>query len=117
MRRRAAKVGEPAEQVYRISAAPHSHSDDLSSRMTRYLISMAIRTACVVLAVVVDGPLRWVFAAGAIGLPYIAVVMANAGNRPRDQAVPPPQPRQSKQVTSAPGEAFPRPRDPGTPSG
>ncbi len=47
--------------------------------MVRYAISMAIRTVCVVLAVVVDGPLRWVFVAGAVLLPYVAVVLANAG--------------------------------------
>jgi hypothetical protein len=40
---------------------------------------MSIRTACLVLAVVVEGPLRWVFLAGAVLLPYVAVVMANAG--------------------------------------
>ena len=40
---------------------------------------MAVRTACVVLAVLTDGPWRWVFVAGAIGLPYVAVVLANAG--------------------------------------
>jgi hypothetical protein len=46
--------------------------------MRRYLISMSIRTACFVLAVVVHGPMRWVFVAFALVLPYIAVVMANA---------------------------------------
>jgi hypothetical protein len=49
--------------------------------MARYLISMAIRTACVLLVFVVHGPFRWVFAAGAIVLPYIAVILANASGR------------------------------------
>ena len=39
---------------------------------------MTIRTVCFVLAVVVHGPMRWVFVAFALVLPYIAVVMANA---------------------------------------
>jgi hypothetical protein len=39
---------------------------------------MSIRTLCFVLAVVVHGPLRWVFVSAALVLPYIAVVMANA---------------------------------------
>ncbi len=40
---------------------------------------MAVRTACVVLAVVTDDGWRWLFVAGAVGLPYLAVVLANAG--------------------------------------
>lgn len=40
---------------------------------------MMIRTACFVGAVVAEGVLRWVLVAGALFLPYIAVVMANAG--------------------------------------
>jgi hypothetical protein len=74
----------PDDQVHRISAAPHRHSDDLSMRINRYLVSMAIRTVCVVLVVVVHGPLRWLFAVGAIGLPYVAVILANASSRPRE---------------------------------
>jgi hypothetical protein len=50
-------------------------------RMKRYLISMSVRTVCFVLAVVLDGWLRWTMAAAAIVLPYVAVVMANAGPR------------------------------------
>ncbi len=40
---------------------------------------MSIRAVCIVLAFVVPGPLRWVFIAGAVVLPYVAVVIANAG--------------------------------------
>jgi hypothetical protein len=75
------RAGEP--EVYRITEARRSHSDDLNKRINRYLLSMAIRTACVVLVFVVDGPLRWAFAVGAIFLPYIAVVLANATDRRR----------------------------------
>ena len=40
---------------------------------------MSLRTICFVGAIVVgDGWLRWVLVAGALVLPYIAVVMANA---------------------------------------
>ena len=49
--------------------------------MVRYLVSMGVRTACVVLTFVVPGPARWFFAAGAVVLPYVAVVAANAGSR------------------------------------
>jgi Protein of unknown function (DUF3099) len=41
----------------------------------------------------VPGPLRWVFAVGAIVLPYIAVVRANAGGERRAGPVAPPTPR------------------------
>jgi hypothetical protein len=53
----------------------------------RYLVSMGVRTACFLLAVVVHGPLRWVFVLAAIVLPYIAVVFANAG---RERSLPTP---------------------------
>lgn len=40
---------------------------------------MMIRTACFVLTVVLPSPYRWIALTGAVGLPYIAVVIANAG--------------------------------------
>ena len=69
----------------RITTAPTSAADDIASRQRRYLISMAIRTACVIGAVAVGpGVLRWVLFAGAVLLPYVAVVFANAGNHRDD---------------------------------
>ena len=62
-----------------ITEAGAALSDDLPSRQKRYFISMMIRTACFLLAVFTPSPYRWFFLAGAIGLPYIAVVIANAG--------------------------------------
>ena len=41
---------------------------------------MAIRTACFIGAVVVDGWVRWVLVVGAFILPYVAVVMANVAS-------------------------------------
>jgi Protein of unknown function (DUF3099) len=73
------KVAEPG--VVRITLARPPHSHDLDQRMIRYLVSMAIRTACVILVIVVHHPVRWVFAAGAVVLPYIAVLLANATDR------------------------------------
>jgi hypothetical protein len=64
--------------VYSVTEARRGASDDLAQRQRRYLISMGIRTACFVLAVIVHGPLRWVLISAALVLPYIAVVMANA---------------------------------------
>lgn len=73
--------------VYSITDAGASHTDDLNKRINKYLISMAIRTACVVLAVVVDGWIRWVFIAGAVVLPYVAVLLANARDVRRGPAM------------------------------
>ena len=64
-----------------ITSARPAQSVDIRRREVRYLISMAIRTICFVLAVVSTGPLRWSLVAGAVFLPYVAVVLANATDR------------------------------------
>lgn len=69
----------------RITTASTSRADDIAGRQRRYLISMAVRTVCVIGAVAVGpGILRWVLIAGAVLLPYVAVVFANAGNNKDD---------------------------------
>jgi hypothetical protein len=40
---------------------------------------MMIRTACFILTVVLPSPFRWIVLIGALTLPYIAVIAANAG--------------------------------------
>ncbi|MGO1544285.1 MAG: DUF3099 domain-containing protein [Gulosibacter sp.] len=54
-----------------------SAEEERQHRTRQYLMTMAIRTACVLLMVFVRGPLLWFVAAGAIFLPWIAVVIAN----------------------------------------
>ena len=66
-------------EVFSITGAQTSLTEDQSARTRRYLFSMLVRTACFVGAVVAQGWLRWVLIAGAVFLPYIAVVVANAG--------------------------------------
>src|SRR6478752_3904445 len=66
-------------EIYSITGARSGLTQDVSDRTRRYLISMSIRTACFIGAVVAHGPLRWILFVGALVLPYIAVVMANAG--------------------------------------
>ncbi len=62
-----------------ITTATRSHAEDLRGRQRRYLFSMSIRTACFVLAIIFrESPVTWFFVAGAVFLPYIAVVFANA---------------------------------------
>ena len=66
-------------EAVRITTAAPSKAEEIAARQRRYLFSMAVRTLCVIGAVVVgDGWLRWVLIAGAVVLPYVAVVMANA---------------------------------------
>jgi hypothetical protein len=67
----------------RITTATRSHHDDISMRQRRYLISMGIRTLCFVLAVVsIHHWFMWAFLAASFVLPYVAVVLANAGSSP-----------------------------------
>ncbi|MGB3732213.1 DUF3099 domain-containing protein [Microbacterium sp.] len=64
-----------------VTSLPESPTDEAKRRVRHYAITMGIRTVCFILMAVVD-PIHWwtfVFAAGAIFLPYIAVVYANAG--------------------------------------
>jgi hypothetical protein len=65
-----------------ITSLPPSPEDDRRSRMIKYTVAMSIRVVCVVLLVFVRGWAMWIIAAGAIILPYIAVVLANVGNTP-----------------------------------
>lgn len=70
-------------EVFSITGARSSLTDDQSPRTRSYLISMGIRTACFVGAVIASGWLRWALVAGAVLLPYVSVVIANAGRENR----------------------------------
>ena len=82
--------------VQAITGVPRSLSEDIRARQFKYLWSMGIRTVCFVLAIVTTGWLRAIFFAGAVVLPYVAVVIANAGRETADPApvVPPPAQRE-----------------------
>jgi hypothetical protein len=67
------------KEVFDITNAPKALSSDQSSRQKRYFISMMIRTLCFILTVILPSPFRWIALAGAVALPYFAVVIANAG--------------------------------------
>jgi hypothetical protein len=73
-------------QVQAITSAPRALAEDVHARTVRYLISMGLRTACFLLILVVPGPWKWVCVVGALVLPGVAVLMANAG---RARAVAP----------------------------
>jgi hypothetical protein len=62
-----------------ITSVGASLSEDQSSRQRRYFLSMMVRTLCFILAVTLPSPYRWVALFGAVVLPYISVLIANAG--------------------------------------
>jgi hypothetical protein len=62
-----------------ITNAQDALSVEQKGRQRRYFISMMIRTACFISTIFLPNPYRWVAMAGAAFLPYIAVVVANAG--------------------------------------
>lgn len=69
-------------EVFQITGARQSLADDVRGRQRRYVISMLIRTASVLLTVVlwdVQRPLAVVTLVVGALLPYVAVVIANAG--------------------------------------
>ncbi len=78
-------MAKEEDDVYEITNAQKSLSTDQPARQRRYFISMMVRTACFILTVLLPSPFRWFALAGAVFLPYIAVVVANAG---RETIVP-----------------------------
>ncbi len=66
----------------RITTAAANRADDIRARQKRYLLSMSLRTLCFVGAIIASmAGVDWLWPfliAGALVLPYIAVVMANA---------------------------------------
>jgi Protein of unknown function (DUF3099) len=79
------------QEPIRITTAPVGADVDVASRQRRYLFSMAVRTVCFLGAVLVGpGVLRWVLVAGAVLLPYVAVVIANNVQRREDPQTLPP---------------------------
>lgn len=67
------------EEFQNITEAPAALSADIPARQRKYFYSMMIRTACFLLAVFTPSPFRWFFLVGAVTLPYISVIVANAG--------------------------------------
>jgi hypothetical protein len=86
-------------QVPSISNAPESLAEDQARRTKRYLIQMGIRLVCFLAAVIVHGWFSFVLIGAAIVLPYVAVLLVNAG---RDQKSYDVSPMERLQVEAAP---------------
>ena len=67
--------------VFTITDAQVGLTQEQRERQRRYLISMSLRTLCFLGAVAASGILRWILVAGAVLLPYFAVVIASMRKR------------------------------------
>ncbi len=83
-----------------ITDARMGTSEEMSSRIRRYTITMAFRAACFVSMIFVHGVFRWVLFACAVLLPFIAVIAANqvdqrfrAGKKKMTHAMPSDRPQ------------------------
>ena len=65
--------------VVLITSAQDALSFEQRGRQRRYFLSMMLRTACFIATIFLPSPYRWIAMGGALLLPYIAVVLANAG--------------------------------------
>ena len=88
------------------TSLPASPRDEADGRFKRYAITMAIRTGCFILMVLVTpyGWYTWVLAIGAVFLPYIAVVFANVSDsgRPNKAVAPAREVTATTTPTTAP---------------
>lgn len=86
-----------------ITGVPASLAEDQSRRLRQYLLQMGLRIVLILAAaLLVDGWLMWVCFAGAVVLPYTAVLLVNAGrdrSSRESSAVPPAQPHAIEAVT------------------
>ena len=69
------------EETVMVTSARLSHTDDIALREKRYVLTQLCRVACVVLGVALPVPVvfRLLLFVGAVLLPWLGVVMANAG--------------------------------------
>jgi len=78
-----------APGAVRITSAATSRREEIASRERRYVVSMSIRTVCFIGAVaayLLEIHWLWpILMVGAVVLPYVAVVMANAAHTKGEQ--------------------------------
>ncbi len=79
-------------QVVTVTTARLSHTDDIALREKRYILTQASRLVCVIAAVALPVPMwaKLLFIVGAVALPWLGVVAANAGptvQRSRETAI------------------------------
>ncbi|MCW2831855.1 MAG: hypothetical protein JWP31_2547 [Aeromicrobium sp.] len=96
------------QQVFSITTAAESQTEDRVRRERRYATSMMIRTLCFLggVVLVMQGmpwaTFGWIMFAGAIVLPYVAVVVANSGVRKKGSGPSPFGPESRPQIEASP---------------
>lgn len=82
------KLWHKHQTVHQVTDAQPSLSEDIGKRERNYFIKMGIRLVCLILAFTVPAPLpvKLLLFAGAIFLPYVAVIGANAPRREASSA-------------------------------
>ncbi|MEV7604292.1 DUF3099 domain-containing protein [Paenarthrobacter sp. NPDC089322] len=73
-------------EVHSITDAAAAHSEDMRDRIIKYAVAMGIRMVCIILIFVVDGWFKIIAVAGAVFLPWIAVVIANGSDKAEDHS-------------------------------
>ena len=68
-------------EVHSITDAAAPHSEEMRQRMIKYAVAMGIRMVCLILIFVVDGWFKLAPALGAVFLPWVAVIIANGGDK------------------------------------
>jgi hypothetical protein len=100
------------DEAIRITTAAESHEHDISVRQRHYLISMTIRVVCFVGAVIAGANgITWLWPlliVGAIVLPYVAVVGANAAHT-RDEDFQLPDTTYRRELPHQPDDRQGRP--------
>lgn len=72
--------GQSREHVVLVTDAARSRTEERDERQRRYLWSMGVRTLCFILAVtLLHGWAQWLAIAASLVLPWVAVIIANAG--------------------------------------
>lgn len=66
--------------VHNITDAPTAHTDEMRQRMIKYAVAMGIRMVCLVLIFILPGWFKLIAVAGAVFLPWVAVIIANGGS-------------------------------------
>lgn len=88
MERSAARpAASTMKQHQTITSLPPSPEAERRARMIRYTVAMSIRVACIFAMLFAQGWWLVIFAAGAVFLPYVAVVLANVSGPSRDTHV------------------------------
>ncbi|MDC7802546.1 MULTISPECIES: DUF3099 domain-containing protein [unclassified Microbacterium] len=89
------------------TSLPRAPRDDASARMTKYFTMMVIRVICFVLMVAVTpySWYTWLFGAGAMFLPYFAVVIANVASGSAERAIAPERAIEASPTLRPPSDA------------